>query len=152
MRYFIVNDPNGHAGHEGKFYRHLDVGHRTLCQLSSGHGLGIYSYSAKTALTTIFRVFPEGKVWDSKVRSSLAKNARIRFLSHNSYFNKIIRLKRMSSPRDIRRNRKFPTLFLKTRGRISTERITASRLFHHFREKLQYNSTASVHISSLPLS
>lgn len=40
---FIVNDPNEHTGHEGKFYRRPDIGHRTLCQLSSRHGPGIYS-------------------------------------------------------------------------------------------------------------
>lgn len=40
---FIVNDPNEHTGHEGKFYRHPDIEHRTLCQLSSSHGPRIYS-------------------------------------------------------------------------------------------------------------
>lgn len=83
---------------------------------------------------------------------SLSKNAHIRFLFRNSYFNKIIRLKRMNSLHGIKRNRKFSTLFLKTWGEISTERITALRLFHHFEllPKLQYNSIMSVHISSCP--
>jgi len=62
-----------HIGHEGKFYRRPNVGHRTLCQLSSRHGLRIYGYSAKTALTTISRAFPEGKMWDSKVRTFLSR-------------------------------------------------------------------------------
>lgn len=40
---FIVNDPSEHTGHEGKFYRCPDIGHRTLRQLSTSHGPGIYS-------------------------------------------------------------------------------------------------------------
>lgn len=40
---FIVNDPNEHTEYEGKFYRHPDIGHRTLWQLSSSRGSRIYS-------------------------------------------------------------------------------------------------------------
>jgi len=108
---FTVNDPNEHTGYEGKFYHRSDAEHRTLCQLSSRHELGIYSYSAKTALTTIFRVFQGKNVGQESPYFSL-ENTHIRFLFRNSYFNKIIRLKRMSSLRGVRR--KFSTLFLKT--------------------------------------